>query len=526
MVTQALRRVATYERVSSEDQRERETIKSQTDLLVRHLSNDPDVTLVERYVDDGVSGTIPFAERPAGRRLLADASRYGFDEVLVYRIDRLGRDDIDPLVVWRTLESLGITLRSVMEGINSLFMYHIYVAKSAEERRVFLDRTSLGMDQAARDGRYTGGVVPLSYKVEGERPNARIVPSNDWVWGDLGEADVVRRIYHYLAIDQWSCRRIAKELNTLGIPTAYQKDGRGIRGKNTQGIWRPGRIRNLVTNPVYRGELQYGRRSKRPGGREVITASVPRLISDEVWYAAQETLARHRIMPKNAKRIYLLRSVIRCGTCGLTYSGANKAWYRCNGQLVERGPIEGKCTSKSIKGDFLEPLIWNDIEVWLRKPGELLEELQAEIGGIATEAVAEAEAVTLGSAIAELDAQRDRALDAYIRGRLPKENLDEALDRIAADQTELARRLEALQPQEKDDDLGQEIEEDLLEGLQRRMDEGLSDEERQEIVRLLVGRIVVNTEKVDNGRKRATIVIDYRFPTVAATRTSMDSWPT
>ncbi|TMG06866.1 MAG: hypothetical protein E6I02_07195, partial [Chloroflexi bacterium] len=129
-------------------------------------------------------------------------------------------------------------------------------------------------------------------------------------------------------------------------------------------------------------------------------------------------------MPKNAKRIYLLRSVIRCGTCGLTYSGANKAWYRCNGQLVERGPIEGKCTSKSIKGDFLEPLIWNDIEVWLRKPGELLEELQAEIGGIATEAVAEAEAVTLGSAIAELDAQRDRALDAYIRGRLPKENLD------------------------------------------------------------------------------------------------------
>ena len=212
-------------------------------------------------------------------------------------------------------------------------------------------------------------------------------------------------------------------------------------------------------------------------------------------------------MPKNARRIYLLRSVIRCGTCGLTYCGANKAWYRCNGQLVERGPIEGKCSSKSIKGDFLEPLVWKDIEAWLRSPGQLLQELQAEVDGTAREAVAEAEAVTLRSAIAELDAQRDRALDAYIRGRLPKENLDEVLDRIAADHAEVERRLEAFQSQEKDDDLGQQLEEDLLEGLQRRMNEGLSDMERQEIVRLLVGRIVVNTEVLPNGRKHATIAI-------------------
>ena len=66
----AMRRVATYERVSSEDQRERETIKTQTEQLARSLARQSDIELVERFVDDGVSGTIPIAERPAGGRLM------------------------------------------------------------------------------------------------------------------------------------------------------------------------------------------------------------------------------------------------------------------------------------------------------------------------------------------------------------------------------------------------------------------------------------------------------------------------
>lgn len=72
--TTATRRVATYERVSSEDQRDRETIKTQTDELARQLRQQPDVQLIERYSDDGISGTIPLAERPTGGRLMRDAA--------------------------------------------------------------------------------------------------------------------------------------------------------------------------------------------------------------------------------------------------------------------------------------------------------------------------------------------------------------------------------------------------------------------------------------------------------------------
>ena len=75
MTTTTLRRVVTYERVSSEDQRERATIKTQQDELAVDLSKEPNVRLGTRYIDDGVSGTIPMALRPAGKRLLADAGR-------------------------------------------------------------------------------------------------------------------------------------------------------------------------------------------------------------------------------------------------------------------------------------------------------------------------------------------------------------------------------------------------------------------------------------------------------------------
>src|SRR5450759_4903070 len=103
----ATKRIATYERVSSEDQRNRETIRTQTDEIARRLASTPGIVFVGRYADDGVSGTIPMGERPAGARLLADAARGLFDQVWVYSVDRLGRGWIDPEIVWETLESAG-----------------------------------------------------------------------------------------------------------------------------------------------------------------------------------------------------------------------------------------------------------------------------------------------------------------------------------------------------------------------------------------------------------------------------------
>ena len=62
-------RVGLLLRVSSEEQRDRETIEIQREFLHQYagLYN---LEIADVYADDGVSGTIPLHERPEGRRLL------------------------------------------------------------------------------------------------------------------------------------------------------------------------------------------------------------------------------------------------------------------------------------------------------------------------------------------------------------------------------------------------------------------------------------------------------------------------
>lgn len=530
MTTETMvRRVATYERVSSEDQRERETIKTQRDALDARLAGETSVTLIDRYVDDGVSGSKNVANRPDGGRLLHDAEAGRFNELWVYRLDRLGRDLVDMAIVGRRLRQLGIRLISVIEGEPDPFMFDIQAAMAENEKRVFRQRSEDGLNRAAGEGRFCGGIVAFGYVVEGRKESARLAPDTDLVSPALGlsAAGVVRRIYERLGIDGWSCPRVAQELNALGVPTTYLRDGRAItKGKRqgrTQGVWRSGRIRNLVREPKYKGIQEFGRRSNSK--RKVIVASVEPLVSPELWQAAQDTLARNRTIARNTRRRYALKSVIRCGICGLTYSGtagrAGVAWYRCNGQLVERGPLAGRCPGQSIRTDRIEPAVWADIEHFLRDPGDVLDDLQAEQDANATGAVAEAEVITLGRALEHLEAQRKQALALSIRGRLPDAELDAELDRINGERSELERRMAALEPSLPD--VPPEAAIDLFEEVRRRLDAGLTDDQRHEIVRLLV-RIVVHTELPAEGRRKsARAVVEYRFPGVVETNTDRGS---
>jgi len=528
-VVTGVRRVAISTRTSSDDQAERGTIQTQAEEIRRRLAGEEGVVIVGEYADDGVSGTTPLGDRPAGARLLADARAGLIDEVWVYKLDRLGRDLIELAIARRTLVQLGIRLVSAMEGEPDDFMFDIQSAVAANERRVFLRRTAHGMSRAAREGRYCGGIVAFGFRVEGAKQNARLVPDETIVWADRSAADLVRDIYERLALGGQSCRAIARDFNALGIPTHYARDGRGVRGKLTQGLWRPSRIRNLVVNPVYRGELQYGRRIDQRGaktervGHEITSAAIEGLVSPVAWQAAQDALAANRRVAKNTRRIYLLRGVIRCGICGLTYVGSwsNKAgWYRCGGELVERGPLAGRCPSCAIRSDRMEPAIWDEIERFLRDPGDVLDELDGRSEREAQGAIAAAEAITLSRALEALEAQRKQAVALNIRGRLPDADLDVELDRIASEQAALQARLDAVQAP-RAEIVPQEAR-DLLAEVRARLDAGLTDEQRQEIVRLLVG-IVIHTEVGEDGKKTAKAVVTYRFPCVVNVFTATGS---
>lgn len=517
MVTTAVRRIATYERVSSEDQRDRETIRTQQDELAKRLATDPTGQLVKRYSDDGISGTIPMGERPAGRDLLRDAEAHLYDELWAYNIKRLGREAVDLLTLRRRFESLGIRLISLLEGEQTGLSYDVHAIVADYDRRNFLKVSADGMNRAAREGRYTGGIVPLGYKVVGRKQTAHLEPSDEPMWGGLSEAEVVRRIYAHLTVDGWSCVKIAQEFNRLGIPTDYVHDNRevarkGQRKQRTQGVWRPGRIRNMVVNPVYKGAVKFGRRSTRPGGREVITAKVPALVSEGIWNAAQGTLRRNRIAGPSSKQVYLLKSVMRCGICGLTYASSwnrNSVWYRCNGHLTGRGPLEGRCPAKDVKGERIEPTVWADIEGFLRNPGEILDALAHERDDDSAAAVQEAQRLTLEDALQQLSLRRKNAIDLRTRDRITDEEFDGQLLEIDKEKAAVEEHLAALIV-DVEQEWPEPITEDLLTGLRQRIDAGLTPQQKQEIVRLLVKKITIYTEGEGKGRD-ARAVIEYRF---------------
>ena len=512
----ATRRVATYERVSSEDQRKRGTIRTQTDELDERLTSAIDIEAVGRFSDDGVSGTIPLAERPEGSRMLTLAAAGGIDEIWVYKLDRLGRDAIDLLGVRRRLDALGVHLVSMVEGEQHALAYDLQAVIADYGRVEFLRRSADGMDRAAREGRYMGGIAPYGYRVEGEKGHARLVPDDRVVWGDRTAADVIRVMYERVGRDERSCRQVADEFNSLGVPTHYARDGRGVRGRETQAIWRAGRVRNMLVEPIYRGEQVFGKRSKTP--RETISASVEPLVSPELWQAARDALTRNRVVPKNSRRTYLLRGIMVCTICGLKYVGSqNKgnAWYRCGGQTRGRGPEAGRCPSRGIRDDLIEPIVWQDIERSLRHPGDLIDELDPRQEHDAS-AANRIGIETIDARLTDLDDQRGRAQRLAVRGSLSDVELDTELARIEADRGALERHRASVTPPSPQEEA---IDIDLLDRLRARLDAGLSETQRQEIVRLLVGSISITTTVNEDQTKDVKAMISYRMPGVLSTRT-------
>ena len=136
------------------------------------------------------------------------------------------------------------------------------------------------------------------------------------------------------------------------------------------------------------GEHCYGRRSKNRS-RKIIVRRVPAIVSIELWEAAQQVLRSNLIMAVRTDRVpFLLRGLIKCAMCRRTYAGMRMKlpqrdhYYRCVGRQFDRGfdgLSEKKCTAKSLNGDYVERLVWADIESFLRNPGDILERLRERV---------------------------------------------------------------------------------------------------------------------------------------------------
>jgi site-specific DNA recombinase len=522
--------VGIYVRVSTEEQRERQSIVTQREFGARYCDLHQ-FHVYETYADDGVSGTVPIEQRPGTIRLLDDARRGKFDQLLVYKLDRLGRETLLILKAVDELKKLGVRVRSMTEEFDSAtaagnLMLTLLSGFAAHEREVIRERSVAGTNRLAEAGAWLGGVVPYGYRKEGEKAARRIVVSEDPVPGlKLSESDVVRTIYRMSAIEKKSCQKIADHLNRAGVPCGSADNARqseaGKRNRRTAPIWRPSHVRNMIVSQTYMGRHLFGKRA-RNRNRQVIAREVPAIVSEQTWQAAQQVLQANRIMStRNTREPYLLRGLIKCGLCGLTFSGLrikrqNDHYYRCNGRQQARGlyGIDGrKCPARTLNGDYVERLVWADIESFLRNPGEILERLRERV--VMQDGERERrqqELDDLRDRLHQKTGERDRVLALFRRNRIDDATLDQQLDLIDAETKDLLTDIETATRALSAGDRTAQLQsaESLLAMLRNRLDGPVPLEMKRRILEILVETIEANT--VERwGVQQSEITITYRF---------------
>jgi site-specific DNA recombinase len=521
--------VAIYCRVSTEEQRERQSILTQRGFGERYTELHK-LVVCRVYADDGVSGTVPLDQRPEGSQVLKDARLRKFDQLLVYKLDRFGRDTLEILSSVAKLEKLGVRVRSMTEEFDTAsatgrLMLTMLSGFATHEREVIRERSVAGTLRLAETSTWLGGIVPYGYRKVGEKRDARIVVSEDAIpCLAMSEADVIRDIFQMCAVEKKSCRVIAARLNQLRVPCAYTRDDRlllrGKRKQRTLGVWRAARVRGLLKNTTYKGLHEYGKRTS--SARPVVTRPVPAIVTEQIWNKAQATLKAHQLFNAgDATRKYLLRGMIKCGLCNLTYigipanlrNGKDESYYRCNGahtpELRQR-----RCEAKGIRGDVLERQVWADVESFLRNPGPVLQHIQARLESEARGTDKTRERLKrLGSLLEEKATERNRVVGLYRRGRLTDAALDDQMEEIGKEETALQSQIDELRSRlDGVDSVSGAVRsaEALLANLRKRLDQRVSWELKRQIIEVLVGGIRVDT--VENcGVKQAKITVMYRF---------------
>jgi DNA invertase Pin-like site-specific DNA recombinase len=146
-------RAALYARVSTLDQEPENQLRElRTYAALRGWQ-------AKEYVDHGVSGAKEF--RPSLDALLKDARRRRFDVLVVWRLDRLGRNLRHLVLFLDELQALGVAFVTLGEGFDTStpagrLQLHILSAMAEFERARIAERVKAGLARAKAQGRRLG----------------------------------------------------------------------------------------------------------------------------------------------------------------------------------------------------------------------------------------------------------------------------------------------------------------------------------------------------------------------------------
>ena len=521
---------AIYARVSSERQRQDETIQSQT-VGLRELAHARELLLVEELVfeDEGFSGAS--LQRPALERLRDRAAEGAFEVLLCHAPDRLARRYAYQVLLLEEFARSGVEVIFAKEpergGSPEDELLRQFQGMIAEyERAQIAERTRRGKLHRARGGsQAVMSGAPYGY---------RYVKRSEHMEGyweiDETQAQVVRDVFDRYVTDGVSIGELARWLTDREVLT---KTGKTRWDRST--IWA------MLRNPAYRGQAAFGKTktAERHGGPTRTTRQrderhgrrltrhdqpaekwtlipVPPLVTEETFGLAQARLIDNaHFSRRNTKQLTLLQGVLVCRECGYSCyrtctrtSNKRISYYRCIGQDGWRHPDGKRCTSGPVRADELDPLVWAEVRRLLEHPELVRAEIDRRLAAMRTEHPAARRRETLERDLTRANSAIERLIEAYQEQLISLDELRARTPALRKRQTTLQTQLDTLDAELHDAETYLKLA-DTLEGFLDRLATGLDELDiagQQRVLRLVIREVLI-------GGDDDTITIRHTIPT-------------
>ena len=510
-------RAALYVRVSTDRQQQAQTIEQQVAQLQSYVAAHDGWTVAAEHVfrDDGRSGAR--LDRPGLDALRDHAARAAVDLVVICSPDRLARNFVHQMVVLEELERRGVRVvfcdRPLSDDPHEQLVTQIRGAVAEYERTLIADRMRRGRLAKLRSGQLLPWTrAPYGYRLHPERPRDPAAVQIDPV-----AAVVVQELFAAYAAGGVTLHALAARLTRRRVPTPTGKS-----------VWRPTTIRNLLTNPAYKGQAASGRlrthsarRRKsalEPVGRgmstrahppqEWITVPVPALVAAEQFdLVARRLASNQRAARRSTTHPYLLRGLVSCGICRLSCSGVTRTatdtryrYYRCLGKMAKVSSGRSSCCpARFIPATQLDELVWADLCAVLQHPELVTQALERAHSGAWVPQELRRRQASLRGVRASVARQRRRLLEAYLAEVIDLACFQRQDQGLAGQEADLLAREREVAAQ------GERLVEvsaiaqsmtQVLKGLRVGLGQA-SFQQRRQLVELLIDRVVVTDGHVE-----------------------------
>jgi len=524
-----MKTAALYARVSSERQKEEQTIGSQTEALKEYAQANG-FTVVPEWIfqDEGYSGAI--LKRPDLERLRDLAAEGQIETILVYSPDRLSRKYAYQVLLMEEFARHGVEtvfIKSPQASTPEEQLLVQFQGMIAEyERAQIAERTRRGKKHRAK----SGSVNVLSGAPYGYRYVKKSETSVAYYEIVEEEASIVREVYRWYTEEALSIGQIYRRLNALGVETR--------RGKST---WDRSTVWAMLRNPAYKGTACFGKTERaerkkitrllrKRGGfsprcscsrerprEEWIEIPVPPIIREDTFSLARERLERNKqFSPRHTKEPTLLQGLLVCSECGYalyrtsTRTSKRKLYYyRCLGSDDYRYPDGRKCTNRPIRQDFLDDVVWKQVMQLFEDPDLIRNEINRRIQEARNSNPARARKETLVNEIARIKNGIDRLLDAYQEGLVQLPELRGRVHGLRKRDSALTSELQSIESRMVDEEMYLQLVgriDDFLSRV-RQSAESLNILDRQKILRLIVKEVLVSGD---------TVTIKHSIPTTSS----------